>query len=365
MLRILRTCVLPALCLLAACRAPLPDTRSSADVAPPPEGSGALSAPAPTPKPKPRDIRKTRHWPAAQLSSGEALVSCGLDYDKDGDGAPLTDLGFESVQAALQPCSASGVVRLRYRGKINGDFTDLVERVADMTTRLGIGKRVLDLDSTGGHVEDAMRSGDLIGGAHWTLWVREGAICHSACVLILAAGDTRMISGRVGIHRMIRIGSTATTRAELNDELQAVHEQMLDYLSRNGAASAIADLMMTVPNRQLRLLQPQELKSFGLDGANAAQDDLDRLTLTRECGEDFMRRRDDFARAFDQRCLGTSASLEDINQCGLKLRGDFGFPDAVCPLQSPLAEYDWPAPPSGRSAAEPPLAVPVGTGGLE
>ena len=41
-------------------------------------------------------------------------------------------------------------------------------------------------------MEDAIRAGDAIGGAGWTLWVREGASCHSACVLILAAGDMRV-----------------------------------------------------------------------------------------------------------------------------------------------------------------------------
>ena len=70
--------------------------------------------------------------------------------------------------------------------------------------------------------------------------MREGAVCHSACVLILAAGDQRLVSGAVGIHRMIRLSSTATTRQQLNAELQQVHAQLVDYLRRNGAASAIA-----------------------------------------------------------------------------------------------------------------------------
>lgn len=109
-------------------------------------------------------------------------------------------------------------------------------------------------------------------------------------------------AGKVGVHRIIRMSSTATTRAELNDELRGVYGRVKDYLERNGAAVAIADLMMTVPNRRLRLLSKDELQEYGLDGTNAAQDDLDRLQLMRRCGDDFVMRRDAFMRSFDSEC---------------------------------------------------------------
>lgn len=49
--------------------------------------------------------------------------------------------------------------------------------------------------------------------------------------------------------------------------------QMKEYLERNGAAVTVADLMMTVPNRKLRLLSEAELQEYGLEGTNV-QDDL-------------------------------------------------------------------------------------------
>lgn len=54
-----------------------------------------------------------------------------------------------------------------------------------------------------------MKAGDAIGASQWTLRVGEQAI-YSSCVLILAAGDDRQIAGKVGIHRMMRVGSAAT-----------------------------------------------------------------------------------------------------------------------------------------------------------
>jgi len=374
----------PLLCSLfaAACggQAPAPAA------APPPvrtagDGSdfGAVSAPAPPPK-REVDVRKTTDWPDAQLASGEAFISCGAvptpmmsavdgaeaeapERPAEGgpetagtdaaeataadleppvlspEGRPLVDLSFFPVLDAMTECQATGLMRLRYRGRIASDFTTLVQRVSSMAARMGIARRILDIDSSGGQVEDAIRAGDVIAESGWTIKVREDAVCHSACVLILAAGDEREIAGPVGIHRIIRINSGATSRAELSRELREVHGQMEDYLQRNGAAVAVADLMMTVPNRSLRLLTPGELDAFGLQGANAAQDDLERIRLARKCGEDFVRRKDAFLRAFERRCVKPGAEAADAGACGLALRGRYQFPDRKCAAESPMADY--------------------------
>ena len=232
------------------------------------------------------------------------------------------------------------MVRLRYKGTINAGFAELIQRVSAMATRMEIDTRILDINSTGGHVEQAIRAGDTIAESNWDIWVREESICHSACVLILAAGDTRSISGKVGIHRLIRDQSKATSRAELNAELKATSEQVHDYLGRNGVATAVADLMMTIANRDLRLLSEDELKQYGLAGTNAAQDDLDRIRARRKCGEDFVRRKDAFGQAFNRQCMEPGKAFESMDECGLALRPQFGFPDRKCPVESPLSEYD-------------------------
>jgi len=186
------------------------------------------------------DLERSTDWPPAKLVSGEAAISCETDYALHGDGEPLVNLEFFSVLDTMTACQEKGVVRLRYTGKIAGDFTTLVERIAEMATRMEIPERILDIDSSGGHVEDAIVAGDSIAESHWTIWVREDAVCHSACALALAAGDDRVIAGKVGVHRIIRLQSKATSRAELNRELADVHAQIETYLARNGAAAAVA-----------------------------------------------------------------------------------------------------------------------------
>lgn len=298
----------------------------------------AADAPPPPPVVVPA---KDREWPELVLENGKAWVSCDTDYSgENGDGAALEALDRKSLDAALEPCRERGLVRVRYAGKINPSFAGLVSRLAVVADAMKIGKRILDLDSSGGQVEAAIVAGDSIGESGWTIWVREGSICHSACVFVLAAGDNRLISGKVGIHRMMRISSTATSRAELNKELHEVYDNVKDYLQRNGVAVGVADLMMTVPNRSLRLLTSDELKQYGLDGTNAVQDDLERIKQMRKCGDDFVRRKDAFLIAFDRECKVEGADLEAVNNCGQTLKEQFGFPDEVCPDESPLSEID-------------------------
>ncbi len=317
-----------------------------------------IDAPAPPPVLPAKD----KPWPELVLENGKAWVSCGTGYAaENGDGEELTTLDRASLDAALEPCKERGLVRVRYAGKINPSFAALVSRLGVVADAMKISKRILDLDSSGGQVEAAIVAGDDIGESGWTIWVREGSICHSACVFVLAAGDNRLISGKVGIHRMMRISSTATSRAELNKELHEVYDNVKDYLQRNGVAVGVADLMMTVPNRSLRVLTNDELKQYGLDGTNAVQDDLERIKQMRKCGDDFVRRKDAFLIAFDRDCKVEGADLEAVNSCGQALKERFGFPDETCPDESPLSEIDTAmlVPEPSATAGNAPAAAPA------
>ena len=338
---------LPLLCLALASCSKLENpgnvtANEAATRAPGADGDHMVSinvADAPRPVAPPAE-RTDRAWPAASLENGEAWISCSTDYASEGDGVALPGLARAEMEQALQPCVERGLLRVRYSGKINPGFAELSWRLAVVAEQLGIHKRILDLDSSGGQVESAIVAGDGIGESNWTIWVREGSICHSACVFVLAAGDNRLVSGKVGIHRMMRISSKATSRAELNRELHEVYDNVKDYLQRNGVAVGVADLMMTVPNRSLRLLSADELRQYGLDGTNAVQDDLERIKQMRACGDDFVRRKDAFLVAFDQQCKREGAELDAVNSCGQALKKDYGFPDEVCPSDSPLSEID-------------------------
>ena len=357
-----RTLIVVFLLLATACsRAPDVETSASTE---------AMEAPAPAVQRKPQ---AEIDWSPVRLEAGDAWVDCGADY-RQGDGRPVLSLAYIDLRGAMQDCRSTGLLRLRYKGRMTASFAALAERAGKVAGDLGIGKRILDIDSGGGSVESAMRAGDAIGENDWTIWVRADSVCHSACVLLLAAGDMRVIVGPVGIHRMIRLRSTATSRKELGEELRRLSDDLRNYLERNGASIKVYDLMVTVPNRTLHLLTDQELEELGLAGSNAVEDDLDRIRLARRCGAEFLRRRDSFRRAYEAQCVAPADAahqdVADINACGLALRSSYGFPDPQCPIESPMAELDgavlaMPAEPQQvdvAGAGDAGTAAPVGTG---
>ena len=328
--------ILIALCLLgSACSRQSEPTLTSANA-----NADAELGTGPVVQRKPQDAID---WSPVRLEAGDAWVDCSADYTLGG-GRPLLSLAYEDLRRSLQDCRGTGLLRLRYKGKVTASFAALMERSGKVAGDLGIGKRILDIDSAGGHVEAAIRAGDAIGENDWTIWVRGDSVCHSACVLLLAAGDMRVIAGPVGIHRMIRLRSSATSRKELGEELRTVSDELRNYLERNGASDKVYDLMTTVPNRTLRILTVDELDQYGLSGANAVEDDLNRIRLARRCGTDFLQRRDAFRRAYDMQCAqaadGETQDVDQMNECGLALRGRFGFPGEQCADESPMAELD-------------------------
>lgn len=319
--------------LAAACSREPPPTRTAAQAETQVEAAPAVQ----------RKPQGEIDWSPVRLEAGDAWIDCSADYGS-GDGRPVLSLAYIDLRETMQDCRATGLVRLRYKGKVLASFAAMAERVGKVAGDLGIRKRILDIDSAGGHIEAAIRAGDAIGENDWTVWVRDDSVCHSACVLLLAAGDMRVIAGPVGLHRMMRVGSAATSRKELGDELRKVSEDLRNYLERNGASLEVYDIMTTVPNRSLRILDAADLERLSLSGANPVEDDLNRIRLARSCGDDFLRRRDAFRIAYEQRCIGDPQAhdVDAMNACGLALRRRFGFPDPACQDESPMAELDAP-----------------------
>ena len=162
------------------------------------------------------------------------------------------------------------------------------------------GKRILDIDSAGGPCRaaiprrrrDRRERLDDLGARRFRLPQR----------LRAAAGGGRHAAWWRDRHppRMIRVGSAATSRRDSARNCARSATAAQDYLETLHAE--VYDLMTTVPNRTLRACSAARTGALPrLSGANAVGDDLNRLRLTRRCGNDFVRRRDAFRRVYRQR----------------------------------------------------------------
>jgi hypothetical protein len=279
---------------------------------------------------------------ATRPPSAVASISCDYDYQRRSD-VPISSFDTRSLRPIVDKCVSAGMVHLYYKGEIGKAFRTLIRTTSDLAAELAIPLKILDIDSVGGEVDEAMQAGDIIGDTDWGIRVANGRHCLSACVLVLAAGGHRSVSGSIGIHRLFPALPRATTRRELQAELATVTERVKTYLRIQGASPMLADVMATVPANTIRILTPDEAREFGLVGMNAADADLNRAHLVRKCGWDFVRRKEAWLMASTTRCEAAAASdgAPDASraalQCQLDLTKEFGFPDLTCPEESPDA----------------------------
>lgn len=125
---------------------------------------------------------------------------------------------------------------------------------------------LVELNSPGGSVAVAMAVGHLIHDRGFDTGVDRHHECHSACVLILAAGARRGVaSSRVGIHRPHNGKALLTTASpELDGNYMQVGESMRSYLKRMGMADGFLPAMLNVPSDRIKLLSRHEMVAFGL-----------------------------------------------------------------------------------------------------
>ena len=94
---------------------------------------------------------RVKQWRDIELEDGKAFISCGTDYlDETGDGEQLPALDRESIERALQPCQERGLLRVRYTGKINPAFSEMMWRLATVADAQQIPRRILDLGTGSG-----------------------------------------------------------------------------------------------------------------------------------------------------------------------------------------------------------------------
>lgn len=289
-------------------------------------------------------------WPQVSLPANHAWLSCHPPKDLIGElGVPISDLSAQALIGMLLDCEGYSTSRLlyfdlTYRGEIGPEFIDLIARMNELVKRFEIRSPRLSMNSGGGDVSAAMAAGNLMSKVNWTVIIDDDAVCYSACVLVLAAGHRRVMAptSKVGIHRIIPVQSAAATRDQLQAELDEINEQVARYLTKNGVARTVADLMMAVPAGDIKILDRDELKEFGLWWQNAAQADIARIDLINRCGKEYVARRDAYIdRERDCHTGGsTEAAFEHYSKCVDALAEELRLPDKKCPENLSLLFFE-------------------------
>ena len=131
------------------------------------------------------------------------------------------------------------------------------------------------LDSPGGSVADALKIGRLIHDKGFSTIVAPGALCASACPLILAGGKKRVASSKsaIGVHEVFeatstvdasRPSSTSEVTAGAVAAVQQTTAAISRYLALVGVDPALWLHALDTPPDRLYYFSAQELTDLKL-----------------------------------------------------------------------------------------------------
>lgn len=166
------------------------------------------------------------------------------------------------------------------RGEINRDTAVLVRRYYDDLIELnrryeedvnmkpevrGHSAINFQLDSLGGEVDTAIAIGRFVREKQGNVLVTENEHCASACILILAGGAHRTVSGNLGIHRLFLDAPSRTmTTNDVKKVITERQDQLRAYFREMNISERLADDMMMIPSAQMKWLAPEEIALYGL-----------------------------------------------------------------------------------------------------
>lgn len=135
-----------------------------------------------------------------------------------------------------------------------------------LATRANAGQRVtlVNLDSTGGSVFDALEIGETFRASGIATHVGENAVCLSACPYILASGNTRSAAptARIGVHQHSFGENTILPSFLAVEDVQRGQAEVMAYLAKMGIGLGVMEHAMRTPPEQIYLLSPEELSEY-------------------------------------------------------------------------------------------------------
>lgn len=174
---------------------------------------------------------------------------------------------------------------------------------------------LVELDSPGGSVNAAIAIGREIRSLNtFSVVVKAGATCVSACVLILAGGVNRTVSGKVGIHRPYVDIDSNTTIEKQKSAYIAIERDVKNYLAEVNVPTNLYDQMFRIPPEKVRYLSERDLQDFNLNESDPFYESANDAKVAQYLGltkSEYLRRK--------QYCQQAS-SAEDAAKCMTRMK---------------------------------------------
>ena len=193
-------------------------------------------------------------------------------------GSPIRSYSNPS-DTAYARVSANGAalpaeeVRAFISGPITREDMDSAEVMARLlkSGRQKLAGNLVWLASEGGDIDAAMELGRLLRRLGVYTLIGKNDQCMSACVFAFMGGERRMVAGRLGIHRPFFPFTQDTPDRQVRFRL--LQKILRDYIEELDFPASLYEAVMAVPPESLRILSPEELKRFYLEGISPSSED--------------------------------------------------------------------------------------------
>lgn len=173
------------------------------------------------------------------------------------------------AKVTLQPVAGMKAHTIKITGTVLKEDLENFQQVLDEVEqkRLKLHMNAIQLDVGGGDPDIARSMGRLIRAKKLNTFVAPNDSCVSACVYLAIAGIDRMVYGSILVHRLMLV------RDDLSNESirQAIKEHRQDdaqYIAEMDVSALLAEAIHLTPNWGLRRLTKDEVKHWGIFGAD-------------------------------------------------------------------------------------------------
>jgi len=126
--------------------------------------------------------------------------------------------------------------------------------------------KIVELNSPGGSVFDALTISSKIREFGWTTQVSKGALCASSCPLIFAGGKNRLAEegAGIGVHQFFSFGEDTRTASEAISGTQSTTARITRHLETMEVDPQLWVHALETPPQQLYYFTQEELKDYKL-----------------------------------------------------------------------------------------------------
>jgi len=157
--------------------------------------------------------------------------------------------------------AAGGVLRM------TGSITPgIAQTFREKTKEISEYIKLIELNSPGGSVSDALEISTEIRENGWTTKVSTGSLCASSCPIVFAGGKKRIAEkdAAIGVHQVFAIGEDKRSNSEAISRTQQTTAKITRHLETMGVDPVLWIHALETPPQNLFYLNEAELEKFKL-----------------------------------------------------------------------------------------------------